>query len=125
MLKQKTEVSDKVTTIIGPGTRVEGTLEAKGIIRVDGMVQGKIITASEIIVGEEGKVEADVEAGNLVIAGFMTGNAQIRGRLEIKQGGTLRGDLQADKVIMEEGAVFDGRCTMKREPPPAGKKEKA
>ncbi len=121
MLKQKTEVSDKVTTIIGPGTRVEGTLEAKGIIRVDGMVQGKIITAAEIIVGEEGKVDADVEAGNLVIAGFMTGNAQIRGRLEIKQGGTLRGDLQADKVIMEEGAVFDGRCTMKREPPPAGK----
>jgi cytoskeletal protein CcmA (bactofilin family) len=125
LLKQRTEVSDKVTTIIGPGTRVEGTLEAKGIIRVDGVVQGKMITPSEIIIGEEGKVEADVEAGNLVIAGVMTGNAEVRGRLEIKQGGTLRGDLHADKVIMEEGASFDGRCTMKRESSPAGKKEKA
>lgn len=125
MLKQRTEVSDKVTTIIGPGTRVEGTLEAKGIIRVDGMVAGKVITPAELIIGEEGKVEADIDAGSLVIAGVLTGNANVRGLLEIKQGGTLRGDLQADKVIMEEGASFDGRCTMKRDVPSPGKNEKA
>ncbi len=121
MLKQKGENPDKVTTVIGPETRVEGTLSAKSSIRVDGSVQGKIITPGEVIVGEGGKVEADVEAGNLTVSGVLAGNVEVRGRLEIKQGGTLRGDLRADKVIMEEGAFFDGRCSMSREEPKKGK----
>ncbi len=124
MLKQKTESPDKVTTVIGPETRVEGTVTAKSSIRVDGSVQGKIITPGEVIVGEGGKVEADVDAGNLAVAGLLAGNVEVRGRLEIKKGGTLRGDLRADTVIMEEGAFFDGRCSMSREDP-KDKKTKA
>ncbi len=124
MLKQKTESPDKVTTVIGPETRVEGTVTAKSSIRVDGSVQGKIITPGEVIVGEGGKVEADVDAGNLAVAGLLAGNVEVRGRLEIKKGGTLRGDLRADTVIMEEGAFFDGRCSMSREDP-KDKKAKA
>jgi len=123
-LKQKTESPDKVTTVIGPETRVEGTVTAKSSIRVDGSVQGKIITPGEVIVGEGGKVEADVDAGNLAVAGLLAGNVEVRGRLEIKKGGTLRGDLRADTVIMEEGAFFDGRCSMSREDP-KDKKAKA
>ncbi len=123
-MKQKTESPDKVTTVIGPETRVEGTVTAKSSIRVDGSVQGKIITPGEVIVGEGGKVEADVDAGNLAVAGLLAGNVEVRGRLEIKKGGTLRGDLRADTVIMEEGAFFDGRCSMSREDP-KDKKAKA
>ncbi len=115
MLKQRAGMTDKVTTIIGPGTRVEGTVVSKGSIRVDGEVQGKVITPGELIVGEEGKVEADVEAGSLTVAGVLAGNAEVKSRFEIKAGGTLKGDLQADKVIVEEGAFFDGRCSMSRE----------
>jgi len=125
VLKQKAENPDKVTTIIGPEARVEGTLAAKCSIRVDGSVQGKIITPGEVIIGEGGKVEADVDSGNLVIAGALTGNVEVRGRLEIKQGGSLRGDLRADKVIMEEGAFYEGRCSMGREEAAQDKKGKA
>lgn len=125
MLKQKGESLDKVTTVIGPETRFEGTLTARSSIRVDGMVQGKISTPGDLIVGEGGQVEADVEAGNLTVAGSLTGAVEVRGRLEIKQGGALRGELKTDKVIMEEGAFFDGRCSMSREEPAGEKKGKA
>jgi cytoskeletal protein CcmA (bactofilin family) len=125
VLKQKVDSPDKVTTIIGPEARVEGTLAAKCSIRVDGSVQGKIITPGEVIIGEGGKVEADVDAGNLVIAGSLTGNVEVKSRLELKQGGTLRGDLRADKVIMEEGAFYEGRCSMSRQEADQDKKGKA
>lgn len=125
MLKQKGESLDKVTTVIGPETRFEGTLTARSSIRVDGMVQGKISTPGDLIVGEGGQVEADVEAGNLTVAGSLTGTVEVRGRLEIKQGGALRGELKTDKVIMEEGAFFDGRCSMSREEPAGEEKGKA
>ncbi len=114
MLK-KTEGSEKAATIIGPGTKVEGTVSTNGMIRVDGAVEGKIITPGEVIIGQEGQVAADIEAGNLIIAGKVTGNVFVKKRLEIKQGGSLKGDLAAGKIVMEEGALFDGKCSMKTE----------
>ena len=111
MLK-KTETAEKATTIIGPGTKVEGNISAKGMIRVDGVIEGKIITSSDVVIGQEGKVTADIEAATIIIAGQVTGNVFAQKRIEIKQGGSLKGDLSADKVAMEEGACFDGKCTM-------------
>jgi cytoskeletal protein CcmA (bactofilin family) len=125
VLKQRAESIDKVTTVIGPETRFEGTLTARSSIRVDGSVQGKISTPGDLIVGEGGQVEADVEAGNLTVAGALSGTVEVKGRLEIKQGGALRGELKAEKVVMEEGAFFDGRCSMSREAPAGDKKGKA
>ena len=123
-LLKRSDGTDKVTTIIGPGTRLEGTLTAKSSIRVDGEIQGKVITPGEVYIGEEGRVEADVEAGSLIVAGLLAGSTEVKGRFEIKQGGTLRGDLRADKVVMEEGSVFEGRCSMSREEGEKSKKDK-
>lgn len=117
---KRAELSEKVTTVIGPGTKLEGTLQATGIIRVDGFIQGKIATSGDIIVGKEGRVNAEIEAENLVIIGEVTGNIVAKNTLEIKKGGFLRGDISAAKVIVEEDSFFDGKCSM----PDPDKKEK-
>ncbi len=121
---KRSESSEKITTIIGQGTKLEGMLEATGIIRVDGFVQGKIVTPGNVIVGEEGRVNAEIEAGNLIIMGEITGNVVIRNTLELKKGGFLRGDICSAKVIVEEDSFFDGKCLMTDPGNPSKKREK-
>ena len=101
MLKTKRDSAEALTTVIGPGTRVEGILEAQGILRIDGSVKGQVAGNAGIILGEESYVEADIEARELVIAGRAVGNVKVRERVEIKKGGSLKGDLCASTLIME------------------------
>ncbi len=117
---KRNKLSEKVTTVIGSGSKLEGTLETEGILRIDGFVHGNIKTAGNIIVGKEGKINAEIEAANLIVLGEIIGNVHIKNILEIKKGGFLRGNISAAKIIVEEGSFFDGKCSM----PDPEKKEK-
>lgn len=111
MFGKKREVSglsDRVDTVIGTETSFTGTLRASGSIRIDGQVNGEIVSKGDVIVGESGRVEATVEGRNIVVAGTIHGNVGASGRLEIAATGKLYGDLSASSLVIDEGAVFHG-----------------
>jgi len=107
--------AEKMETIIGPGVTLNGSLKAQSGIRLDGTVEGDVETTGNVIVGEKGRITANITAQNIFIAGYVKGNVTARGRLEISAKGKLWGDMSAASLTVEEGGVFRGQSSMSHE----------
>ncbi len=101
-----------ISTIIGDNSKVEGLLEASDPTRVDGLLQGKILSKSSVIVGEHGVVRGDINAAEILIAGTVYGNLKAEKRIELTETGRVLGDLITKTLVIDEGASFKGNCTM-------------
>lgn len=111
--KKKTYSETKVVTIIGPGTTVTGEIRSKGTVRIEGVLNGRILCEDTIVVQESGQVKADMVAGQIVINGEVRGNVFAHDRLEVTSSAKLIGDITAPRVSIAEGVLFEGKCTMK------------
>ncbi len=105
--------SDRVNTIIGKGTYFKGTIKTNGIVRVEGEMEGEIITKGDVVIGESGRVKVEIKANNVAIAGSVEGNVDAEGRLDLKDSGALVGDVKAYHLVVDDGALFKGNCEMK------------
>ena len=112
--KKKNEVvsTGTINTIIGNNSKVEGLLEASDPTRVDGLVQGKILSKSSVIVGEHGVVKGDIIAIEILVAGTVYGNLKAEQRIELTETGRVLGDLVTKTCVIDEGAFFNGNCTI-------------
>jgi len=109
---KKEDDMNRLDTLIGNGTVFEGTLTSKESICVEGTVKGKIVCEGNVIVGEKGKVEAEVFADTVLIGGEVDGNIVAKSKLEITTNGKLRGDIKTGSLIIAEGVLFEGKCQM-------------
>jgi cytoskeletal protein CcmA (bactofilin family) len=113
MFKKNQDIdSTKIDTIIGKETSINGTIEAKGILRVDGRITGQLNTNGDVIIAASGTVEADVRCRSISIAGTLKGNVEATGILEIEPSGRMIGDITVAKLAIGDGATFDGVCKM-------------
>ncbi len=103
----------KLETIIGNDSTVTGELNIKGTLRVDGIVEGDIF-ADWVIVGETGRIHGNVRSRGVVVGGRVEGNLDASEIVELKGKGEVTGEICTVKLAMSEGAVFDGRSTMKK-----------
>ena len=105
-------VRTKVTTVLGAGTVFDGNFKASNTVRVDGTVNGNCTSEEELILGPEGVVKGNVSARNLIISGRVDGDIACLGKLEILSTGKVNGNISARALVIDEGASFDGKCTM-------------
>ena len=111
---KKEKGSDRISTFIGADASIDGNIDFKGTIRVDGSVQGKITSKSgTVVVGEKAVVNADVHVNVAVIMGELNGTVQARERIEVYPPARVGGDIQAPVISIEPGGVFNGSCAMK------------
>ncbi len=103
----------KLETIIGNESTVTGELNIKGTLRVDGIVEGDIF-ADWVIVGESGRIHGNVKSRGVVVGGRVEGNLEASEIVELKGKGEVTGEICTVKLAMSEGAVFDGRSTMRK-----------
>lgn len=89
----------------------QGTLSVQGSLRVDGTLEGSVDNARHVIVGTEGKVIGDVTAQIVVCGGAIEGNV-CADMLEVLAPASIKGDIRAKKMMVEEGGRIDGRCTI-------------
>ncbi len=109
-------MQEKAITIIGQGSLITGEIKARGTVRIEGAVQGRIHSEDTIMIQDTGKVKAELVAQQIIISGEVEGNVFAHERLEITTKGKLIGDITAPKVSIAEGVLFEGKCSMK---PPA------
>ncbi len=109
---QKTESLGRVSGFIDKDTEITGDIKFKDSFRIDGTFKGKILSGSSLIIGESGDVEADIEAGSISINGKVKGSLNANDRIEIFSQGRVTGKLVTPKLIIEEGAFFQGSCQM-------------
>lgn len=113
-------------TIIGPDATFKGELSFEKGLRLQGRLEGKINTAGRLHVAKEAKMQADVDAGAVIVEGEVKGNLNATDRIELKQSARYEGDLRASKLVVDEGAVFSGHVSVgpeavkNRGPQPSG-----
>jgi cytoskeletal protein CcmA (bactofilin family) len=111
--KKEQEVSSQeVRTILGPGCLFEGNLTIpEGLTRIDGEVIGNVKGNGGLIIGESGSVKGDIDVENVVVYGKVHGNIRARS-LEIRASGRVDGDIQVQELMIEKGAIYNGKCSM-------------
>jgi len=109
-----------LSTILGRGSMLEGTLSVQHSLRVDGKLKGKISTTESLVVGKEGEIEGDAAVKNAVIGGKMMGNLTAAGKVVLEAKALFQGELKTAKLVIDEGAVFNGRCSMDESPGVSG-----
>ena len=97
---------------IGKGTVVEGNVSTESSIRVDGRIKGSLNCKNTLTVGENGEIEGDVKATNAIIGGRIKGKVIVQEKLVLESKSSLHGELKAKKLIIDEGATFDGTSNM-------------
>lgn len=114
--KKETSVDtalEQVGTIIGPGAVLEGPLTTKDSTRIDGTIKGNVTVSGALIVGQEGKITGTVSCMNAYVAGEIVGNlSSPQGKVEISDSGKVIGDITCKGIIIDENAVFQGKCDM-------------
>ncbi len=99
-----------IATLVGTGSRVDGTVECDGTLRVDGKISGHLQCRESVVIGETGYVEADISATVIIIAGELHGSATASETIELMPTGKLYGDATAPSIEVSKGAFVSGRC---------------
>lgn len=110
-MKEKDDVK-RVETILGVGTEFKGTINSKGSLRIDGKLEGGVISAEGIILGETSIVRGNINAKTVIICGKVIGNIHATSSIELLDKSQVHGDIRAGKIIISEGASFEGNCAM-------------
>lgn len=102
----------EVVGYIGKGVEINGRLSFESTVRIDGTVKGEIETSGTLIIGDSGCVEGTIRAGSAIITGEVRGIVEASKRVELKSPCKLYGDIKTPSLMIGEGAIFEGNCTM-------------
>jgi len=100
---------------VDAGTVFRGELQFETTFRVEGRVEGKIVSNGTLVIGEGGVVDGEIRVSQLFVSGTVRGKAHATRRLQLCKEGKAFAELETPSLVIEDGAVFDGRCTMTRE----------
>ena len=99
-------------TFFSAGTRIEGTLELDGEVKLEGHIKGKVTGTGLIVIGERADLQADIFAPSIVVHGMVRGQIHASDRLELHRTAQVKGMIQAARIRVDEGAAFEGECRM-------------
>lgn len=103
---------DRVSTLLASDLVLEdGRLSAKSTVRIDGRFTGEIDLKGSLVIGKNGYVQGNINCENVLVAGNIQGNVHSFDQVHIASSGTINGDIACSRIIIDEGAVFTGKCT--------------
>lgn len=110
--KKESGTREIFDTWIGANTFFEGNIESEGTVRIDGRVKGDIRVNGDAFVGESAQITGNINASNVHLSGTIEGNIRSTGVLKILSTARLYGDIHVNGFVAEEGAIFQGKCSM-------------
>jgi cytoskeletal protein CcmA (bactofilin family) len=117
--------SEAGLSIIGPGMRVVGDINADGVVKIEGTVVGTVRAGRQVLVGKGGEVEGDVIAREAIIGGEVRGSIRADERVEIQATSVIHGDIAAKRLLVQEGGEINGVVRMGEAAVETGPVEKA
>lgn len=106
------EVENNPINIITAGTLIKGDITASGDFRLDGTLEGNIQLNGKLVVGDSGVVNGNILCVNANIIGAVNGNLSVKELLSLNATARVKGDILINKLSIEPGAVFTGKCRM-------------
>jgi cytoskeletal protein CcmA (bactofilin family) len=101
-----------VHTLLGKGSEFEGKLTFEGQVRIDGKFSGQIFTKDTLVIGEGARVNAEVNAGTVIVNGLVEGNIRATQHIELHTPGRVKGNLETPSLSIDKGVMFEGSCKM-------------
>jgi cytoskeletal protein CcmA (bactofilin family) len=118
----------EVHTLLGKGSEFEGKLTFEGQVRIDGKFNGQIFTKDVLVVGDGARVQAEINAGTVIINGTVEGNVKATQLVELHAPARVKGSLETPALTVDRGVVFEGTTKMEniggKAPPPPGEGRK-
>ncbi len=111
-MKFRKEAQSEIQSLLGEGVEMTGELSFSHGLRVDGIVRGKVRSEGMLVIGAKGKVEAEVTLHSISINGEFRGAIHAVDRVEIHKDGRVYGEIYTPCLIIEAGALFEGKCNM-------------
>jgi cytoskeletal protein CcmA (bactofilin family) len=108
----KGKSADEIVSHLGEGTELIGELTFTNGLRVDSVLKGKVRSEAVLEIGPAGKVDAEIAVRKVLIRGEFRGAIHATDRVEILKDGKVFGDIFTPCLIIEAGALFEGRCNM-------------
>lgn len=105
--------STKELNLIAEGTSIEGKIKSQGSVRVDGCVIGELNAQESVVIGATGEINGDIAARNVTVGGKIQGSVLAQEKLYFQSQAVMRGNIQAARLVVDEGAIFEGNCSMK------------
>ena len=112
MIKIKGAGSEELNGFMDEGTEFIGELRFRDTFRIDGRLKGKVVSEHTLIVGETGQVDAEIDCAVVSIKGTVSGRVHAHQRIELLSGARVQATLISPRLVIEEGAVFQGQCDM-------------
>jgi cytoskeletal protein CcmA (bactofilin family) len=108
----KSKDAAALTAFIDQGSEFSGKLSFKDTVRIDGRFEGEIKSENTLIVGETGRVFAQVKSGDVIVSGEVKGDIIATSRVTLHRTARVNGNITAVKLAIEEGAELNGQVTM-------------
>lgn len=112
----------RMTTIIGRDAECTGDFSAQGSARIDGIIKGNVTVSETLIIGAAGSVDGNISAKAVIIGGEVIGDVFAPERTELTATAKVIGDISTAVIVIDEKAIFQGKCDMNQEVP--GKRQK-
>ena len=97
------------------GSHLQGELRFDASFRVDGKLTGTVRSEGDLIVGDSGEIEGEISVGQIFVSGTVKGTIRALRRIQIAPHGKVFAELDTPSLVIEDGATFEGRCSMNRE----------
>ena len=113
------------TTYLGPATSFSGELRCSESLRIDGRIEGRVSCDHLVSIGESGSVRAAIEGDSVVVAGEVLGNITAVRKITLEGTARVTGDLCTPGIVIQEGAILEGRIMIGGDAPRAEAKAEA
>jgi len=113
MFNKTSKPQNRIDSLIGTSTRVEGNVIFSGGLRVDGMVRGNVVAVAEqpstLVLSADARIDGEVQAAHIVVNGAINGSVHATETLELQAGSRVKGDVYYKTIEIQQGAVVEGR----------------
>jgi cytoskeletal protein CcmA (bactofilin family) len=111
-LSQVTRAPNGSGTYLDQSAKVNGKLNFEGPVRIDGQIDGEINAQDSLTIGKSAVVTAKIKAVSIIVAGTVSGEVNAGQRIELQPSAKVSGTINAPKLVVHEGAMFEGSCSM-------------
>ena len=109
---QSNSMKNNMSSILGPEVEISGDVKVTGDLLIYGKVYGNIISKGAVNSAKGSLIKGDISSENASISGTVEGNLDVQSKVVLGRNSYLTGNLKAAIITIEEGAKFDGMCSM-------------
>lgn len=108
----KQAAADGAMSVIAQGMRIVGDVECGGVVKIEGIVEGSVRGARQLLLGRQGEIRGDLHAREVVLGGKVEGSVVADERIEIQGTAVVNGDVHTKSIVVLEGGKINGRIAM-------------